>query len=118
MSKLVTGACAVGATALAVYDGGLTYGLVCGALGGATYLISEGQAKDLDRKMREVKDTEPSLYAKFKAQRDDHASVSALIGITTIVCPLVGLSAILVQAVVRTAVNEGSLTIQIPKPVA
>jgi len=102
-NKVILGACAVGATALAVYDGGLAYGLVCGAMGGATYLISEGQAKELDKALKEVK--APSLYAQFKAQREEHHGVSAMIGITTILCPLLGVAAIVGQAVVKTAVT-------------
>jgi len=100
---------AAGAVALSSLDGGLTYGLVTGAMGAGAYMLSEGHAKNMDKEIEEV-DPESAAFKELLDKRKAHKDCSVLLGVTTILCPILGLSAILVQSVVKTVVEEAIIS--------
>ena len=105
MDKKVAGAFGVGAVALSTLDGGLLYGLITGGMGAGAYYISESHAKGLNKKLAEAEPDSPT-YTELLERREAHHDCSALIGITTVLCPILGLTAVVGQAVVKTVVDE------------
>lgn len=100
---------AAGAVALSSLDGGLTYGIITGAMGAGAFILSENHAKNMDKELK-AGDPESVAFKELLDKRKAHKDCSILLGVTTILCPILGLSAILVQSVVKTVVEEAITT--------